>query len=456
MRFIKGDLTFNARRLVNPKVGIVFALHGIMSGQSETDYDLGMAVNLDSTRALLEAIRHQGSPNTKVVFTSTTAVYGGDFPVPADEQFMLKPQSSYGCAKACVELLVNDYTRRGWLDGRVFRIPTVSIRPGKPSSAASSYVSGIIREPLQGIEHVCPVDRQQPSWICPPRTILQNLIFGATIDGKEFGAHSRTVNLPGMKITVDEQLKALEKVAPEALQYIRFEPDQAVRNIVDTWIPELDVARAYSLGFEKAASFETAIEDFQRTLLKGSNVNQALPENPKVHRSLDLINQDLVKDHPSPDVEDIDRQEAVLRFDSITHEDCLQIGLALLDAVKRLDPADFKPVIIDIELNDKCVFHYAMPGTSHDNQWWIERKRKTVKHFGKSSYRVGRAMAKEGKSWSEKYAGLEEGDYAAHGGCWPIQLCSGVLIGTITMSGLAQVLDHVMIARILASHLMKA
>lgn len=174
--------------------------------------------------------------------------------------------------------------------------------------------------------------------------------------------------------------------------------------------------------------------------------------------TLAAINERLLENHPNLD--DIDLkflalQEDLLLIDDITNDEYLAIGLALVEAVKSLGRKDRKPVVIDIEVNGLCIVHHAMSGTSRDNEWWIERKKRTVKHFGKSSYQIGRSLNLAGTSWTEKYAGLEEGLYAAHGGCFPLRTGSQQMIGTITMSGLAQVLDHITITKVLADYLSK-
>jgi len=247
--------------LVTAKTGIIYHLAAVVSGQAEREFDLGMKVNLDSTRVLLELAR-QTRTCPQFIFTSSLAVFGGALPEVVNDQTAVTPQGSYGAAKAIGELLVNDYSRRGYVDGRVFRLPTISVRPGKPNQAASSFASGIIREPLNGQPAVCPVGRQLRLWLSSPRAAVANLARAAKIPGSAFGLH-RTVNLPGLSVTVAEMMAALEKVAgKQTVERVKFERVEATERLVASWPGRFDLTRALALGFEGDANFETIIRHY--------------------------------------------------------------------------------------------------------------------------------------------------------------------------------------------------
>jgi nucleoside-diphosphate-sugar epimerase len=199
------------RSLVGADVRVVYHLAAVLSGGSEADFDAGMEVNLTGTRTLLEACRaHAASP--RFVFSSTIAVFGGDLPPIVPEDLALTPQTSYGAEKAMAELLVGEYSRRGFVDGVACRLPTITVRPGKPNSALSSFVSGIIREPLAGVETTCPVPLDTPIWISSPGAVTENLVHAARIDSAALGTR-RSVNLPGLAVTAGAMLDSLERLA---------------------------------------------------------------------------------------------------------------------------------------------------------------------------------------------------------------------------------------------------
>jgi nucleoside-diphosphate-sugar epimerase len=226
----------------------VFHLAAVVSGQAEADFDLGMRVNFDSTRLLLETCRARGH-RPRFVFASSCAVYGGELPDPVPASAALTPQSSYGTQKAMGELLVNDYTRRGFIDGRALRLPTISVRPGKPNTALSSFASGVVREPLNGIDAVCPVPPGTRMWILSPAKVIDCFILAHDIDGASLGAN-RSLILPGLTVSMGEMVASLERIAGrDVSSRVRFEPDPQVRRIVDTWPAALDASRAIALGF---------------------------------------------------------------------------------------------------------------------------------------------------------------------------------------------------------------
>jgi nucleoside-diphosphate-sugar epimerase len=260
VQVVTGDITDAQlmQSLVTADTTSVFHLAAIVSGQAEADFDLGMKINLDASRLLLETCRAVGH-KPRVVFTSSVAVYGGQLPDVVKDDTALNPQSSYGTQKAIGELLLNDFSRKGFVDGRVLRLPTISVRPGKPNKAASSFASGIIREPLNGEEAICPVSPALRLWLLSPRRAIAALIAGHELSGAALG-NSRTINLPGLSVSVADMVAALEKVGgAEAVARIRFVPDPAVECIVQSWPGAWDDSRARSLGLEGDADFESVI-----------------------------------------------------------------------------------------------------------------------------------------------------------------------------------------------------
>lgn len=250
-----------ADKLIDAQTDIVYHLAAIVSSHAESDFDLGMKVNFEATRQLLEVARAK-NPAMKFIFTSSLAVFGGELPDVITDLCVVNPQSSYGAQKAMCELMVNDYSRKGYVDGRVLRLPTISVRPGVPNKAASSFASGIIREPLNGVESVCPVSPELALWLSSPETVVSNFIHAATISAEQFGL-SRTVNLPGITVTVQGMIDALRDVAGQkAVDLIRFEPDEAINRIVASWPGKFDISRALGLGFRADGSFADAIRSF--------------------------------------------------------------------------------------------------------------------------------------------------------------------------------------------------
>ncbi|CAG2122013.1 unnamed protein product, partial [Medioppia subpectinata] len=200
--------------LFQTSIDIIFHLAAVVSGHAERDLDLGYKVNVECTHNLLETIRHQNRPQTRLVFASSCAVYGWPQPMDQDidERTAVLAQSSYGNQKAMSELMIADYTRRGYIDGRVLRLPTVSVRPGAANLAVTSFASGIIREPLSGRIAICPVARDQKIWITSPKTVVENFIHAAVLPATAFGPH-RNVNLPGITVTVDQMMDSLAQIA---------------------------------------------------------------------------------------------------------------------------------------------------------------------------------------------------------------------------------------------------
>lgn len=252
-----------ADRLLSGRPDIIFHLAAIVSGEAEADFDKGYSVNLDGTRSLFEAIRHHGARENwkpRVVFASSNAVFGGDFPEVIPDDYILTPQTSYGTQKAICELLLADYRRRGIFDGIGLRLPTICVRPGKPNRAASGFFSGIIREPLVGLEAVLPVPDTTRHWMTSPRSAVQFLRHAATLDLDLLGERPN-LSMPALSLTVGEQIAALRRVAGDrAVALIRREPDEAIARIVAGWARAFDPQRALALGFTTEQSFDAIIQ----------------------------------------------------------------------------------------------------------------------------------------------------------------------------------------------------
>lgn len=256
-----GDISDRATvdALVAERPEVIFHLAAIVSGEAEADFDKGYRINLDGTRHLFEAIRALGDHHPRVVYTSSIAVFGAPFPEAIGDEFITAPMTSYGAQKMIGELLLNDYSRRGIFDGVGIRLPTIVVRPGKPNKAASGFFSGIIREPLAGMDALLPVDDDVMHWVASPASATGFLLHAATMDTAPLGAR-RCLTMPGLAITVGEMVAALGEVAgPEAVARIRREPDQTIRGIVAGWPRNFDAARAAEFGFTADASFQDII-----------------------------------------------------------------------------------------------------------------------------------------------------------------------------------------------------
>ena len=240
---------------------IIYHLAAIVSGQAETEFDLGLAINLTGSINVFEAARAMGTC-PKLVFTSSIAVYGGEIPEPIEDWTALNPQTSYGAQKAAAEMLLSDYSRKGFLDGRGLRLPTISIRPGQPNKAASGFMSSIFREPLQGHEAICPVGPDYPHWYLSPRRCIDNLIHAAEVPAEALG-QNRCFALPGRTHRIGDMVEAMRRVAGDApAGLIRWEPDRSVQNIVLGWKAHFNPAKALALGFVRDDSFEDNIRFF--------------------------------------------------------------------------------------------------------------------------------------------------------------------------------------------------
>jgi nucleoside-diphosphate-sugar epimerase len=259
-----------AETLIAGRPDLILHLAAIVSGEAEADFDKGYRINLDGTRMLFEAIRRIGDGyRPRVVFTSSIAVFGAPFPDAIQDAFHTTPLTSYGTQKAIGELLLADYSRRGFMDGIGIRLPTICVRPGAPNKAASGFFSNIIREPMAGQEAVLPVGEDVMHWHASPRSAVGFLLHAATMDTGPLGWR-RNLSMPGLAATVGQQIEALRKVAGEkAVKLIRREPDETIIRIVAGWPRNFEVRRAVELGFRAEASFEEIVRVHLEDELQG-------------------------------------------------------------------------------------------------------------------------------------------------------------------------------------------
>ncbi len=261
VRSITGDLRQLLDNGLMRGVEGVFHLAAAVSGECEADMDVGLRANLDTTRALLDACRKLTTP-PKLVFSSSLAVYGGDMPDVIADNTLPMPQNSYGTQKFICEQLIADYTRKGFLDGRSVRLPTVTVRPGKPNKAASGFMSGIIREPLVGVEAVCPVDPQTGVWITSPRFAVAGLIAAFNTSREQWGGRT-AMNLPGLSVRVADMLAALEYRAGAAVAArVRVQKDESISAIVGGWPWRFDTARSRDLGLSGPVSMDDIVAEY--------------------------------------------------------------------------------------------------------------------------------------------------------------------------------------------------
>lgn len=244
--------------LLGSRYDAIYHLAAVVSGAAEVDFDLGMAVNLDGTRHVLEAARHL-CRGTRLVFASSIAVFGGDMPDVIRDDTHLTPQTSYGAQKAAGELLVADYGRKGFIDGRSLRLPTIVVRPGRPNKAASTFASSIVREPLAGEEAVCPVTPETSMYVLSPRRVVDALVHAMELPAEAFGM-TRSLTLPGLTYTIREMVDALERVAGRSVvERIRWEPDPLIQTIVNGWAYRVAADRARAMGFAADEGLEAVI-----------------------------------------------------------------------------------------------------------------------------------------------------------------------------------------------------
>jgi nucleoside-diphosphate-sugar epimerase len=249
-----------AGRVIAARPDAIFHLAGVVSGEAELDFEKGYRVNLDGTRALLEAIRTAGvGYKPKVVYTSSIAVFGAPFPPSIPDDFHLTPLTSYGTQKAMGELLLADYSRRGFCDGIGIRLPTIVVRPGKPNAAASGFFSGIIREPLAGLEATLPVPETVAHTHASPRAAVGFLLHAAGLSREALGARIN-LSMPGVCCTVAEQIASLRRIAGERVAArIRHASDPLIARIVEGWPQRIDARRARALGFTAESSFDEIV-----------------------------------------------------------------------------------------------------------------------------------------------------------------------------------------------------
>lgn len=263
VEYMQADFSDEAtmRSILQHRPDVVFHLAAIVSGEAEKNLDLGMKINFHASLQMLELCRRLPL-RPRIVFSSSCGVFGGDVSKVITDDTAPKPRSSYGTEKAMVELLMNDYSRRGFVDARTLRLPTIAVRPGKPNAATSSFISSIIREPLNGKRASHPVSPECAFWILSPKRVVQNLIHAANIDEKIFG-DDRIINLPGLTVSVQEMINSLEKITSrEVTKLISYEPDAFLQSIVLTWPPHFDTQRANKLGFVRDASVEEIIRTY--------------------------------------------------------------------------------------------------------------------------------------------------------------------------------------------------
>lgn len=262
-----GDISLpeTATHLIASRPDVIFHLAAIVSGEAERDFEKGYRINLDGTCHLFEAIRKAHEADgycPRVVFTSSLAVFGSPLPDVIGDDYIITPRSSYGTQKAIGELLLADYSRRGFLDGIGIRLPTICIRPGKPNAAASGFFSGILREPLAGLPATLPVDTSVRHWFASPRAAIGFMAHAAAVSS-ELLAERRNMTMPGVSATVADEIEALRTTAGEAaVALIRHEKDPAIEAIISTWPQAFDASQALSLGFEADESFEAIVRAY--------------------------------------------------------------------------------------------------------------------------------------------------------------------------------------------------
>ena len=263
VRAIQGSLDDPAfvARVITPDTDAVFHLAAVVSGQAEADFDVGMRVNVDAMRHVLERCRACRQP-PKFVFASSLAVFGGALPDPVPDDAAVTPQTSYGTQKAIGELLVNDMSRKGMIDGRALRLPTIVVRPGKPNRAASSFASGIIREPLSGVDAPCPVAPATRMWVQSPRAVVSNLLVGHEAGADALPAF-RAINVPGIDIAVGDMVTALRSVAGDAVAArVLWRYDPVIDRIVSTWPARFEARVGRALGMRADEDFESIVRDY--------------------------------------------------------------------------------------------------------------------------------------------------------------------------------------------------
>ena len=253
--FLQGDIESTLEAAVTAETKAVVHLAAVVSSGAEADFDLGYDVNVRGLTKMLERCRTAPAAPPRFVFTSSLAVFGATpFATDASPTF---PASSYGTQKAMGELLVNDYSRKGFVDGRTLRLPTISVRPGAPNKAASGFLSGILREPLAGLRATCPMDPASVVWLASPDSATRSLVHGLDVDGDAFGDY-RCVNAPGISVSIGAMLESLKAHGGDP-SLVDFAPDPAVERIVGSWPSRFDISKALAVGFPEADDIDTAV-----------------------------------------------------------------------------------------------------------------------------------------------------------------------------------------------------
>ena len=260
---VSGDISAPGvlARVVTPDTQSIFHLASVVSSGAEADFDLGWRVNLDGARTLLELARKCARP-PRFVFSSSVAAFGGDLPGTLDDSTTPNPQTSYGAQKVCCEYLVTDYTRKGFIDGRSLRLPTIVVRPGKPNLAASSFASGVLREPLNGVVSECPVSLDTGVWLLSPGRCIESFIHAHETLASAWGM-SRVLNLPGITVPVSEMIDAMRRVAGDAAaKRVVYKPDERIQKIVAGWPVKFRTPRALALGFKADPDLDSVIRAY--------------------------------------------------------------------------------------------------------------------------------------------------------------------------------------------------
>jgi len=273
MRFLikSGDLSKETvcRELISEKPDVIFHLAAVVSGQAEKKFDLGWNVNAKGSWNLFESIRYVGNGYCpKLIFASSIAVFGAPFPNKINDEFFTTPLTSYGSQKVVSELLLADYSRKNMVDGISIRLPTICVRPGKPNLAASGFFSGIIREPLNGVEAILPVSTKTRHWFASPKSAIGFLIHAVKLDTKKLN-NRITLNMPGISVTVQEQIESLKRVAGNKIaKLIKHKTDPQIQKIVGSWAKDLEAKRAIDLGFKAENSFDDIVKIYIEEDLK--------------------------------------------------------------------------------------------------------------------------------------------------------------------------------------------
>lgn len=254
-----------AARAIAPDTTSIFHLAAVVSGAAEADFDLGMRVNLEGIRNVLERSRRicdTAAPPPRLVFASSVAAFGGELPAVLDDATTPAPQTSYGSQKVIGEYLVGDYSRKGYIDGRSLRLPTIVVRPGKANAAASSFASAVIREPLNGVAYDCPLPPETGVWLLSPRRAVEAFIHAHDLPASAWGPR-RVLNLPGITVTVAEMIEAMAKIAgARAAKRVSWKPDARIEAIVKTWPVRFATPRALAMGFEADPGIDAVIRDY--------------------------------------------------------------------------------------------------------------------------------------------------------------------------------------------------